>query len=231
MICANGLIVFPDQTRAWLLRLRWLPLSLKNVESGCFADQLITRTATAWNYGTLYSRNCWRRCVTKGKRPGTVAFRAPRLLFERCRTREQGSPPTELVYGRNLRGPLRLIRELWEDQTVYRAVVEYVLQRMSKTRKLVRENLEAAQNVSKRYYDRNAMRRSFAERDKVMILRPNRQNCFEVHWDEPAEVIQHISDVNYSVRLPGRRREERVYHVKFMKPLFERRKIASLWTP
>lgn len=67
-----------------------------------------------------------------------------------------GFAPAELVYGRNLRGPLRLIRELWEDQRVERTVVEYVvelLQRMSQTRKLVRENLEAAQKVSKRYYD------------------------------------------------------------------------------
>lgn len=61
-----------------------------------------------------------------------------------------------------------------------------------------------------------------------MILRPNRQNRLEVHWDGPAEVIQRISDVNYSARLPGRRREERVYHVNLMKPFFERTEIVSI---
>lgn len=61
-----------------------------------------------------------------------------------------------------------------------------------------------------------------------MVLRPNRQNRLEVHWDGPAEVIQRISDVNYSVRLPGRRQEERVYHVNLMKPFFERTEIVSI---
>lgn len=46
-----------------------------------------------------------------------------------------------------------------------------------------------------------------------MILRPNRQTKLEVHWEGRAEVIDRISEVNYTVRLPGRRREERVYHV------------------
>lgn len=70
-----------------------------------------------------------------------------------------GFAPAELVYGRNLRGPLRLIRELWEDDRVPKSVVEYVLdlmQKLQKSREIVKCNIEVAQDTSKRYYDRNA---------------------------------------------------------------------------
>ncbi|XP_049272006.1 uncharacterized protein LOC125758637 [Rhipicephalus sanguineus] len=53
-----------------------------------------------------------------------------------------GFTPAELVYGRTLRSPLRMLRELWEGTGESQTVVAYVLQlleRLSVTRKLVEE--------------------------------------------------------------------------------------------
>lgn len=142
-----------------------------------------------------------------------------------------GFAPAELVYGRNLRGPLQLVRELWEDKRVDKSVVEYVVElmgRLNETRQIVKANLEEAQKAAKRYYDKTARKRTFKVGDKVMILRPSRQNKLEVLWDGPAEIIECVSEVNYLVRLPGRRQEEQVYHVNLLKPYFERRKMVSI---
>lgn len=166
-----------------------------------------------------------RKCDWDGCLPGTL-FALRTVPHEGT-----GFAPAELVYGRNLRGPLRLVRELWEDDRGPKCVIEYVLnlmQRLHKCREIVKGNLEARRDASKRYYDRNARTRSFNPGDKVMILRPNRQNKLEVHWDGPAEVISRLSEVNYTVRLPGRKREDRVYHVNLMKPFLERAAIVSI---
>lgn len=59
-----------------------------------------------------------------------------------------GFSPAELVYGRALRSPLRLLRENWEGQDDDPTVVEYVcnlLQRMYETQLLVEANMLEAQ--------------------------------------------------------------------------------------
>ncbi|KAM7281438.1 uncharacterized protein ISCGN_006045 [Ixodes scapularis] len=70
----------------------------------------------------------------------------------------------ELVYGRNLRSPLRLLREGWEGEAENPTVVEYVLSllnRLHKTRELVEANLGKAQSRGKTYYDKNSRLRTF----------------------------------------------------------------------
>ncbi|XP_064465312.1 uncharacterized protein LOC135376767 [Ornithodoros turicata] len=142
-----------------------------------------------------------------------------------------GFAPAELVYGRNLRSPLRMVRELWEDQGVYKTVVEYVLNllnRMGATQDIVEHQLREAQTRAKKYYDRNARLRRFRVGDRVMILRPCRQNRLQVQREGPVEVVTVLSDTNYAVRMNGRRKELRVYHCNLMKPYRERQAIVSM---
>ncbi|XP_077559082.1 uncharacterized protein LOC144174320 [Haemaphysalis longicornis] len=142
-----------------------------------------------------------------------------------------GFTPAELVYGRALRSPLRMLREMWEGTGENQTVVEYVLQlldRLNSTREIVNRNMKASQEASKVYYDKNARLRTFRVGDRVMILRPSRKNKLEVHWDGPVEVMQKLSETNYALKIPGRGKQVRIYHCNLMKPYMERSGIVNL---
>jgi len=89
-----------------------------------------------------------------------------------------GFSPFELLYGRSVRGPMAILRELWskdipddEVQSTY----EYVFQlrnRMEQTCQLVEESLSKAQVKAKKHFDRKARQRKLKVVDKVLILRP-----------------------------------------------------------
>ncbi|XP_064462613.1 uncharacterized protein LOC135373319 [Ornithodoros turicata] len=132
-----------------------------------------------------------------------------------------GFSPAELVYGRALRSPMRLLRERWEDNQSDTTVLEYVLdllQRLQGTREIAETNMREAQQRAKSYYDRNARPRVYKEGDKVLVLRPTRANKLQVHWDGPFTVLRKLSDTTYMVEFRGRKKEVRTYHTNLMKP-------------
>ena len=67
--------------------------------------------------------------------------------------------PFELLYGRNFRGPMVILRELWSDEVNDEQVLstyQYVIglrERLEQTCNLARENLEKVQIKQKTYYD------------------------------------------------------------------------------
>ncbi|XP_075741654.1 uncharacterized protein LOC142791735 [Rhipicephalus microplus] len=119
-----------------------------------------------------------------------------------------GFSPAELVYGRNLRSPFRLLRDSWEGYEEDPRVVSYVLdllEKLSKTRELVEENMKAAQSLAKTYYDKLSRKRTFNIGDQVMLLRQCKKNKMDMKWEGPAKVMSKLSDTNYEVKL-GRKK-------------------------
>lgn len=166
-----------------------------------------------------YEHKCdWEACIP----PAMFALRsAPH--------ESTGFSPAELVYGRSLRTPLRMLRESWEGFDEDPNVVAYVLdllQRLGKTKDLVESHMKAAQVLSKEYYDKLAKRRTFEVGSQVMLLRPSKKNKLEVHWEGPAKVISKLSDTNYEVKLG--RRSNKIYHSNLMKPYVQRQAIVNL---
>lgn len=142
-----------------------------------------------------------------------------------------GFTPAELVYGRNLRSPLRLLREGWKGEAENPTVVEYVLSllnRLHKTRELVEANLGKAQSRGKTFYDKNSRLRTFKVGDQVLLLTSSKAHKLELQWEGPATVQQRLSETNYVVKLPGRRKEVRIYHCNLMKPYVERVQVVSI---
>ena len=70
-----------------------------------------------------------------------------------------GFSPFELLYGREVRGPLDVVKETWEaSERSNQSVVSYVVnirEKLKKMMALVRENVEKAQKVQKAWYDLN----------------------------------------------------------------------------
>lgn len=100
----------------------------------------------------------------------------PYLLFA-YREKPQASKgfsPFELLYGRAIRGPLDVIREMWEaDEHSNDSVMSYLLATQEKLRdmaEIVEENLTKVQGKQKRWYDKGARLREFKKGDPVLVL-------------------------------------------------------------
>ena len=114
-----------------------------------------------------------------------------------------GFSPFELLYGRAVRGPMFILKELWtkeleepEVKNSYQYVFE-LREKLEDTLKLAHSELQKAQHKGKHNYDRKAKVRRFAQGDKVLIVGLN----------------------DYKVCVKGK---ERVYHVNLLKKYFER---------
>ena len=132
-----------------------------------------------------------------------------------------GFSPFELVYGRNVRGPLDILKESWVAKPRSpESVVSYVLmiqERLKKLRDIVRENLENAQATQKQWYDRNARHREFKPGDQVLILLPTSNNKLLAEWRGPYPIMRKVSDVNYEVKLTDGRRRNCIFHVNMLR--------------
>ncbi|XP_064465530.1 uncharacterized protein LOC135377174 [Ornithodoros turicata] len=142
-----------------------------------------------------------------------------------------GFSPAELVYGRSLRTPLRMLKESWEGKGEDPNVVQYILDlldRLYRAREVVRANMKSAQEKSKKYYDRSAKARTFQVDDRVMLLKPSKQNKLDVRWEGPARVVQKLSETNYAVKMEGKRKDIQLFHCNLMKPYREREAVVNL---
>ena len=97
--------------------------------------------------------------------------------------------PFELLYGREARGPLDVLREEWEasmksDQSVLSHIM-LVRERLEEMSELVRENLKEAQKRQKKWYDQNARERELEPDEEVLVLLPTSSNKLLAHWQGP----------------------------------------------
>ena len=97
-----------------------------------------------------------------------------------------GFSPFELLYGRAVRGPMFILKELWTKEVEVPEVknsYQYVFESREKledTLKIAHEELQKAQQKGKHYYDRKAKVRKFQPGDKVLVLLPTDHNKFNV---------------------------------------------------
>ena len=136
-----------------------------------------------------------------------------------------GFSPFELLYGRAVRGPMLILKELWtkeveepEVKNSYQYVFE-LREKLEDTLKLAHTELQKAQLKGKHYYDRKTKVRKFAPGDKVLVLLPTDHNKLLMQWKGPFEVSAVMGLNDYKVRVKGK---ERVYHANLLKKYFER---------
>ena len=100
----------------------------------------------------------------------------PYLLFAHREVPQasMGFSPFELLYGRAVRGSLDVIKATWKaDERSDESVVSYVLsiqEKLTKMAELVKDNLEKAQEMQKKWYDLTARERSLDVGEKVLVL-------------------------------------------------------------
>ncbi|KAL2089206.1 hypothetical protein ACEWY4_016105 [Coilia grayii] len=138
-----------------------------------------------------------------------------------------GFSPFELLYGRQVRGPLDLLREAWEQPPPAggSSVIAYVLKmrdKMEELASLVKDNLAQAQRTQAQWYDQTARQRTLQPGQKVLLLLPTTENKLLARWQGPYRVCRQLGPVTYEIEMPERRKAKQVFHVNLLKEWHER---------
>ncbi|XP_077997113.1 uncharacterized protein LOC144450384 [Glandiceps talaboti] len=153
----------------------------------------------------------------------------PYLLFAYREVPQQstGFSPFELLYGRPVRGPLSIAKEIYTGELGESpSVVSYIVEmqdRMKSMMELANNNLVEAQEIQKTWYDQAARQRSFNVGDKVLLLLPTSSGKLEASWHGPYTVTRRVNEVNYEIDVGIKRKRLRTFHVNLLKLWVERK--------
>lgn len=154
----------------------------------------------------------------------------PFLLFAARKAPQEslGFNPTELVFGHELRGPLKVLKDklLETPLSSQQNVSEYVTafqDRLKHTRAFALEALTSSQAAMKRRHDKKAVLRVFREGDKVLALLPVTGTALNARFAGPYVVKHRLSETDYVIETPERRRKTRVCHVNMLKAYMTRK--------
>ena len=124
------------------------------------------------------------------------------------------------MFGRDVRGPLDVLKEEWiAQQQDSQSVVSHILlmrERLESMYELTRENLREAQKQQKRWYDSKARERHLQAGEEVLVLLPTSTSKLLARWQGPFKVVKKVSEVNYEVETPGSRRKSKVFHINML---------------
>lgn len=101
----------------------------------------------------------------------------PLMLYAIRNTTQEslGFSPNELLFGRDVRGPLKLLHESWIDEEKDTNLSDYVAKlrdRLKHMQEFASENLSVAQRKMKVHHDVSAVEREFNVGDKVLLFLP-----------------------------------------------------------
>ena len=151
----------------------------------------------------------------------------PALLFSYREVPHEslGYSPFELMYGRTVRGPMTILKELWsstvpddEIKTTYHYVID-LQERLNSTCDIARKALTKASAKYKRHFDVRAKERRFECGDRVLLLLPTSTNKLLMQWKGPYEVVRRVARNDYKLMVDGK---EKTYHANLLKRYVER---------
>ncbi|XP_041461733.1 uncharacterized protein LOC121413037 [Lytechinus variegatus] len=136
-----------------------------------------------------------------------------------------GFSPFELLYGRKVRGPLDILKELWtgEAETAEtKSTYQYILDlrnRIDETCRNAHTQLQKSSERYARYYNQKAKHREFQIGDRVLLLLPTDRNKLLLQWKGPFEVVSKVSSTDYRIDLNGKLK---VFHINLLKKYHDR---------
>jgi len=131
----------------------------------------------------------------------------------------------EPLYGRTVRAPMRISRELMTNEKVepeVYTIYEYVLDlkdRLQSTCELAQIELQKSQIRQKKYYDRKTKFRTFEKGYEFLVLLPTDSNKLLLQWKGPFEILEKLRGDDYRVQLVGR---TRTFHANMLKKYWSR---------
>ena len=130
-----------------------------------------------------------------------------------------GFSPFQLMFGREVRGPLDFLKTSWvEGDDDVGSVEDWLLcvrAKMGEMAELVSDREVLAKAKMKKFYDRSATVKSFAVGDMVLVKRPLLHKKMGCHWEGPFEIEEKVSPVTYRIKLPGSK--SKILHCNLLK--------------
>ena len=95
----------------------------------------------------------------------------------------------------------------------------------------IKSNLVSAQKCMKKHYDVKTSERKFKIGDKVLALLPINNSPLQARYFGPYVIEKKLSDLNYVVTTPDRRKKSQLCHINMLKPYIERKSNNSSVQP
>ena len=132
----------------------------------------------------------------------------------------------ELLYGRTVRGPVQILKELWTgetDGTEIKSSYQYVSElreRLDNTMKIAQEEFLKSRKKNRTLCHRRGRRREFQEGDKVLLLLPTHTNKLLMQLKAPYEIMSRCGKSNnYRVEV---NKKVKTFHANMLKKYIER---------
>ena len=131
--------------------------------------------------------------------------------------------PFEVVFGHTVGGPLKLFKEkLLSHDVVSLNLLQYVSDfrnKLSNECEMPKSSIKSAQNSMQNRYDQNYVSRTFKPVDKVLPVprRPLQAGYFGPY------IVKKMSDLNYVLQTPDRRKQKQLCHINMLKPYYSRK--------
>uniref|UniRef100_A0A674NZL8 Gypsy retrotransposon integrase-like protein 1 n=1 Tax=Takifugu rubripes TaxID=31033 RepID=A0A674NZL8_TAKRU len=148
-----------------------------------------------------------KKCCFESKKDWDDAV--PFVLFAAREAVQEslGFSPAELVFGHEVRGPLKLLKEqfLLPRGGEGCSIPEYVLRLrecLQRACTLAKSSLASSQKKMKRRYDQKAVPPSFQPGDRVLILSPIPGSALSAKFSGPYVVEKKVNDTNFIIQTP-----------------------------
>ena len=132
-----------------------------------------------------------------------------------------GFSPFELMFGRQVRGPLTIVKEQWTGkEKTPESIVSFVLrlqEKLLETAEIAKETEAKSKAASKKWYDQKARDRHFEVGTQVLALIPDGQDKLSAQWHGPYTILEQVSPVSYRIETPERKKKTRQFHVNMLK--------------
>ncbi|XP_076047361.1 uncharacterized protein LOC143028891 [Oratosquilla oratoria] len=118
--------------------------------------------------------------------------------------------PFQLIYGHEVRGPLKALKESWLLENSVTPLIPYVAKFEKRIKTAVRlghAHSKSAQINMKQQFDKT-----------------NQTHLFQAKYDGPFQIVVRVGEANYVVYTPDRRKKKRIVHVNLLKPYRMRKK-------
>ena len=132
-----------------------------------------------------------------------------------------GFSPFTLLFGRDVKGLLELLRSSWiEGADENASVSEWLLSvkaRMLEMSEIVSDReLKAKQNM-KKFYDKSARVKSFSAGEMVLVRKPGLHSKLGDSWDGPYQIERQVSPVTYNIQVPGKPNQSKLLHCNMLR--------------
>ena len=136
-----------------------------------------------------------------------------------------GFSPFELLYGRSVRGPMMILKELWTKEISdedTKSTYQYILdlrERLEETCEIAQEQLKKARKHQRKHYNKRTRVRQMKEGERVLVLLPTKSNKLLMQWRGPYTIVQKIGEMDYRVDVRGK---IKTLHANLLKKYIER---------